>query len=166
MAKKSKRKRDETAEKVEDSKPSATSASSIAEIGSKPSKAQKKSAFDDIDDMFQSKKERIKNEKEIEAEEERREMEKREFFKKNNVSTSSAPNTANAKKVALSGDRRDCAELSKNDWVDDGRGGIFNADGFTGRQEEGVKVFKAHLFNKKGFGTTKDCPFDCDCCYI
>lgn len=51
-------------------------------------------------------------------------------------------------------------------WVDDGLGGVYNKDGWTGRTDDGLKVYKAHLFNKKGFGTTKDCPFDCDCCFI
>jgi hypothetical protein len=90
-------------------------------------------------------------------------MEKRKFFKNNNNSSSAL--MQNAKKIALAGDRSDCA-LKKNEWVDDGRGGVFDAEGFTGRKEDGVKVFKAHLFNKKGFGTTKDCPFDCDCCFV
>lgn len=52
------------------------------------------------------------------------------------------------------------------DWVDDGLGGKFNREGFTGRVEDGVKVFKAHVLNKPTAGTTKDCPFDCDCCFI
>lgn len=51
-------------------------------------------------------------------------------------------------------------------WTDDGLGGVYNADGFTGRNEDGVRVFKAHLFNKPEFGSTKDCPFDCNCCFI
>ena len=46
-------------------------------------------------------------------------------------------------------------------------GGIFNSEGFTGRRDkDGQKIFKAHLFNKKGFGTSNLCPFDCNCCYI
>lgn len=51
-------------------------------------------------------------------------------------------------------------------WVDDGLGGKFNREGYTGRVEDGVKVFKAHVLNKPGFGQSKDCPFDCDCCFI
>jgi hypothetical protein len=45
-------------------------------------------------------------------------------------------------------------------------GGKFNREGYTGRVEDGVKVFKAHVLNKPGFGRSKDCPFDCDCCFI
>jgi len=68
----------------------------------------------------------------------------------------------------LTGDRTDLERLKAGEWVDDGLGGKFNADAYTGRREDGsgLKVFKAHLFNKKGFGTTKECPFDCDCCFI
>ncbi|KAL7513203.1 hypothetical protein ACHAXN_010255 [Cyclotella atomus] len=54
-----------------------------------------------------------------------------------------------------------------NKWASDGLGGIFNGEGYTGRKDEGGhRVFKAHLMNKEGFGMSKDCPFDCDCCYI
>ncbi|GMI32630.1 hypothetical protein TrCOL_g12180 [Triparma columacea] len=67
----------------------------------------------------------------------------------------------------LRGDKDDVCGLASGEWVDDGLGGVFNKDGFTGRRDEGGRrVFKAHLFNKKGFGGGKDCPFDCDCCFI
>ena len=55
---------------------------------------------------------------------------------------------------------------SSSAWVDDGLGGKFNPEGYTGRVQEGMKIFKAHVLNKPNFGSTKDCPFDCDCCYI
>lgn len=55
---------------------------------------------------------------------------------------------------------------TKTGWVDDGLGGKYNAEGYTGRVEDGVKVFKAHVLNKPNSGTTKNCPFDCDCCFI
>ena len=135
------------------------------DLGSKPRKIAKKSGLEDIDDLFKSKKERVAEEKQKQEEEERIEMEKRKFFK-SNASSSSAPSINKATKKSLVGDRTDTCLLKKNEWVNDGLGGVFDAEGFTGRKEEGVKVFKAHLFNKKGFGTTKDCPFDCDCCYI
>jgi Eukaryotic protein of unknown function (DUF1764) len=51
-------------------------------------------------------------------------------------------------------------------WVDDGLGGVFNNEGYTGRVEDGVRVFKAHLLRKPQSGGTPDCPFDCDCCFI
>ncbi len=74
----------------------------------------------------------------------------------------------NKKSKLLHGDRSDLERLQSGEWVDDGLGGKFNSEGFTGRRDEhsGFKVYKAHLFNKKGFGTTSQCPFDCDCCYI
>jgi hypothetical protein len=68
--------------------------------------------------------------------------------------------------TALKYDRSDLSNLQPKEWADDGLGGKFNKDGFTGRKEQGVKVFKAHLFNKKDFGRSPDCPFDCDCCFI
>jgi hypothetical protein len=55
---------------------------------------------------------------------------------------------------------------SSQEWVDDGLGGKFNAEGFTGRKEEGMKIFKAHVLNKPNSGYSKDCPFDCSCCFI
>lgn len=55
---------------------------------------------------------------------------------------------------------------SGSKWVEDGLGGVYNSEGFTGRVEDGVKVFKAHILQKENAGQTSDCPFDCDCCYI
>ena len=54
----------------------------------------------------------------------------------------------------------------QGEWTDDGLGGKFNAEGFTGRVQDGCKIFKAHVLNKPNFGYSKDCPFDCDCCFI
>jgi hypothetical protein len=51
-------------------------------------------------------------------------------------------------------------------WTDDGLGGKYDPEGFTGREHQGMKIFKAHLLNKPTFGSGKDCPFDCDCCFI
>ena len=51
-------------------------------------------------------------------------------------------------------------------WFDDGLGGKFNTEGYTGRSRDGCRVFKAHVLNKPNSGNTKDCPFDCDCCFI
>lgn len=56
--------------------------------------------------------------------------------------------------------------MKDREWIDDGLGGRFNKEGYTGRTEGGVKIFKAHLFNQSDFGNTPDCPFDCKCCYI
>ena len=51
-------------------------------------------------------------------------------------------------------------------WADDGLGGRFNKEGFTGRVEDGLKIYKAHVLNRPDAGGTKDCPFDCSCCFI
>lgn len=125
-----------------------------------------KSSLDDIDAIFETKKKRVAEEKEKQLQEEKIDKEKRKFFQRNAESSSLSTNMAHAKKKALKGDRSDVVGLNRDEWIDDGLGGVFDAEGYTGRKEDGVKVFKAHLFNKKGFGTTKDCPFDCDCCFI
>jgi hypothetical protein len=88
----------------------------------------------------------------------------------------SAPEALHAKAVKLgklSYTRSDLEELNdkskserKDKWASDGLGGIFNGEGFTGRKDDGHRVFKAHLMNKEGFGQSPDCPFDCDCCFI
>ena len=56
---------------------------------------------------------------------------------------------------------------SKNKWASDGLGGVFNGEGFTGRRDDGGhRVFKSTLMNREGAGSTPQCPFDCDCCFI
>jgi hypothetical protein len=55
---------------------------------------------------------------------------------------------------------------TRTNWADDGLGGKYNAEGYTGRIQDGCKVFKAHVLNKPNFGNSRDCPFDCDCCFI
>mmetsp|Transcript_10371 Transcript_10371/g.22867 ORF Transcript_10371/g.22867 Transcript_10371/m.22867 type:complete len:202 (+) Transcript_10371:226-831(+) len=66
----------------------------------------------------------------------------------------------------LNGDKQSSNE-AKDKWATDGLGGVFNGEGYTGRRDDGgLRVFKAHLMNREGFGGSKDCPFDCDCCFI
>lgn len=55
---------------------------------------------------------------------------------------------------------------STRQWTDDGLGGKFNGEGYTGRTQDGCRIFKAHVLNMPRSGNTKDCPFDCDCCFI
>jgi len=131
-------------------------------------KSKKAGGLDEIDALFARKK---KLKKEIAAEKAKEEQEKQTAAKRRNLqhddSATSDSYKKNAKTMKLTGNRTDLENLKSGEWVDDGLGGKFNADGYTGRRDEsGLKVFKAHLFNKKGFGTTKDCPFDCDCCFI
>ena len=107
-----------------------------------------------IEDLFCKKKEKkqaIKQQEETQAKEkqQRKDKHKEEVMK-----------------AKLAGDRSDVKNLTDEAWVDDGLGGIFNKDGFTGRKDEGMKIYKAHLMNERNFGNTPDCPFDCKCCYI
>ena len=91
-------------------------------------------------------------------------------------SVTSAPEALHAKAMKLgklSYTRSDLEELNdkskserKDKWACDGLGGIFNGEGYTGRKDDGHRVFKAHLMNKEGFGQSPDCPFDCNCCFI
>jgi hypothetical protein len=88
----------------------------------------------------------------------------------------SAPQSLHAKAQTLQSltyTRSDLQQLNstnseqKDKWASDGLGGVFNGEGYTGRRDDGGhRVFKAHLMNKEGFGGSKDCPFDCDCCFI
>mmetsp|Transcript_18121 Transcript_18121/g.25797 ORF Transcript_18121/g.25797 Transcript_18121/m.25797 type:complete len:172 (+) Transcript_18121:57-572(+) len=138
--------------------PSEISSSIISKKGPVLEDCSKSTGIDEIDALFARKKE-IKKESIIKAVEE----------KKRRLQDDDS-NDNERKKAAqkLTGDRTDLERLKAGEWVDDGLGGKFNADAYTGRREDGsgLKVFKAHLFNKKGFGTTKECPFDCDCCFI
>jgi hypothetical protein len=135
----------------------------------KEKEAEKGKGLDMFDELFATKKENEMKQKKEEMEEEKRREEHLKMFRSNNntnSNTSAGVNLKNAKKIELTQDRNDVGKIKKGEWANDGLGGVFDVDGFTGRKQEGVKIFKAHLFNKKGFGTTEDCPFDCDCCYI
>uniref|UniRef100_A0A7S2NSR5 Uncharacterized protein n=1 Tax=Leptocylindrus danicus TaxID=163516 RepID=A0A7S2NSR5_9STRA len=108
-----------------------------------------KAKISEIDDLFAGKKQKQKAEKEANLAKEKADAKR-------------------AKDSRLKEDRSDISNMKKGQWRDDGRGGVFDCEGFTGRKEagSGFKIYKAHLMNKKGFGQSKDCPFDCDCCYI
>ena len=151
------------------------------------SKNAKKTGLDEIDDLFAAKKTAVKAQR-IQDEKDEKERKKRRRERRAEeaalalggsvaaaasagASTASAAPShlrSKAKSVSsLSYTRDDAVALDKGEWVNDGLGGIFDSEGYTGRKQEGTgKIYKAHLFNKKGFGTTPDCPFDCDCCYI
>ncbi len=105
---------------------------------------------DEIDNLFESKRTEIREAKEAIKEEKKAEEAALKESRKN-----------------LKGDHRDIEGLTPGSWVDDGLGGVFNKDGWTGRKDgDGMKIYKAHLMNQSGFGNTKDCPFDCQCCFI
>lgn len=126
--------------------------------------------IDAIDELFAMKKETEHSNKKQEEENEKKREEQRAFFRKNNNDSTSASSLfiKNAKTIQLEQDRSDVQKIQRGEWANDGLGGVFDNDGYTGRKQDGTgyKIYKAHLFNKKGFGTTPDCPFDCDCCYI
>lgn len=105
-----------------------------------PKKAKR--GFDEIDSLFADKKAK----KELQQKDEER-----------------ARKCKDAAKDRL---RDHATKNSGGDWVDDGLGGIYNKEGYTGRVEDGVRVFKAHILSKPNAGSTPNCPFDCDCCYI
>jgi len=100
-------------------------------------KKPKKRGWDEIESLFDDKK---KKRKEITEKKEQKKQ------RKDQKQTSKKPPPAG--------------------WVDDGLGGIYNEEGYTGRVEDGIKIFKAHVLNKSNAGQTKDCPFDCQCCFI
>mmetsp|Transcript_142823 Transcript_142823/g.397845 ORF Transcript_142823/g.397845 Transcript_142823/m.397845 type:complete len:253 (+) Transcript_142823:61-819(+) len=54
-----------------------------------------------------------------------------------------------------------------DEWVNDGLGGVYNKEGWTGRKTPGdkLRIFKAHLLQVGAGGGTPLCPFDCECCF-
>lgn len=117
----------------------------------------KKRGFDEIEDLFASKRKKEKEAaKQIAAAKEKEEKERlRRRRRKINAQERKADEFAAQKNIQ-----------STDTWVDDGLGGRFNAEGFTGRVEDGCRIFKAHVLSKPNAGQTPQCPFDCDCCYI
>lgn len=103
--------------------------------------------LDEIDTLFAAKK---KQKQEIADTKAAAQKQKRKQHHNNKSSATQQPRTA----------------TSSTDWVNDGLGGKYNSEGYTGRVEDGVKVFKTHLLQSTKSGSTKDCPFDCDCCFI
>ena len=109
------------------------------------------SAMDEIDSLFCEKK---KQDRDIKKEQSK----KRSRYKNNDANNPSLSMSSKRNKQL---DRKD-----NNEWVDDGLGGKYNTEGYTGRVEDGIKIFKAHILNKKQSGQTQLCPFECDCCFI
>lgn len=113
-------------------------------------KCEYQGGIDDFDLLFSQKR---RQDKKIKEEEEKREANKKA-----------------AKKARFKGaictKKNRMTDTSGSKWVDDGLGGKYNKEGYTGRIEDGMKIFKRHILNKPGAGSTKDCPFDCNCCFI
>jgi hypothetical protein len=116
------------------------------ETAKKPAKTD--DGLNEIDALFDDKKQHKKQ---------RQQEEKQERQKKRKLQ---------AQQEQSNNSRQDLLKLKDKEWKDDGLGGKYNNEGFTGRREDGVKVYKAHLLNERDFGNTPDCPFDCSCCYI
>jgi hypothetical protein len=139
-----------------------TKSSSIEEESAAPATAgiaespsgNKKRGWDAIESLFDDKK-KDKKERHVEQKEQKKvndEVRRQQKAERASSSTTSANSKTNFS--------------AKEKWEDDGLGGKYNSEGFTGRIQEGVKVFKAHLLSKPGAGTTDQCPFDCECCYM
>ena len=111
---------------------------------------RKTRGWDEIESLFDDKKKKEKEKAAATAKDEelRRARRKRK--------SSSEPSEKRAGTIETKG----------SEWFDDGLGGKYNTEGFTGRIEDGVKIFKAHVLSRPNAGQTADCPFDCDCCYI
>lgn len=113
----------------------------------------KKRGWDAIESLFDDKK-KDKKDRHVEQQEQKKLNDEYRRQQKAERASGSASTTGTTNFSA------------KEKWADDGLGGKYNAEGFTGRVQEGVKVFKAHLLSKPGAGSSDQCPFDCECCYI
>ena len=116
-------------------------------------KERKRTGINEFDQLFSEKKKKDRQTKEDEANREAaRKAAKKARYKSDRASSSSK--------------KKHSTDTSGTNWVDDGLGGKYNKEGYTGRVEDGMKIFKRHILNKPGAGSTKDCPFDCNCCFI
>jgi hypothetical protein len=139
------RKRERSTKSSSEEEVSAAATAGVADETSQQS--NKKRGWDAIESLFDDKK-KDKKERIVEQQEHKKLVD--EYRKQPKVE----PANSNTKFG------------TKEKWADDGLGGKYNAEGFTGRVQDGVKVFKAHLLSKPGAGSTDECPFDCDCCYM
>jgi Eukaryotic protein of unknown function (DUF1764) len=117
-----------------------------------------KRGWDEIESLFDEKKKEVKQQ----ADAQRKDASLRKSRRKK-VDSDSAESKDRASVPRKS---RTINHGNSGDWMDDGLGGRYNAEGYTGRIEDGMKIFKAHVLSKPNAGQTADCPFDCDCCYI
>jgi Eukaryotic protein of unknown function (DUF1764) len=118
------------------------------------SRDNRKSGIDEIDNLFKTGKVKRKEQQKREIQEIQK---RKERNKKRRLEDAAFESIINGKQQQAQND---------DDWVDDGLGGRHNSEGYTGRVEDGVKIFKAHILSKPGAGSTPQCPFDCDCCFI
>jgi hypothetical protein len=115
-----------------------------------PTTATKKRGWDEIESLFDTgKQSRKKQQEELAAlaiAEKKKSEQRRQQHPRNNRGSISSNGV---------------------EWMDDGLGGVYNAEGYTGRVVDGVKVFKMHVLRQNAnAGQSSDCPFDCNCCFI
>lgn len=124
------------------------------DISASNSKSKGEAGVDEFDILFSDKKKKDQQIKKEEATREAaRKAAKKARYKSDDASSSSLK-------------KNHTTNTSGTEWADDGLGGKYNKEGYTGRVEDGVKIFKRHILNKPGAGNTKDCPFECNCCFI
>ena len=140
-----------------------TAATSNSTSGNTPNTAtssnNKKRGWDDIESIFDQKKKQQLQEREKQDLDEQQKQQQRQQRRSKMTKSSRPPSTATT----------DTGRTKTSEWVNDGLGGIYNHEGYTGRtSEDGMKIFKAHVISKniQNAGQTKDCPFDCNCCFI
>jgi hypothetical protein len=148
------KKRERSTTKSKSEEESAAPAKAVDSITSQAesTSGKKKRGWDAIESLFDDKKQDKKDRVVEQQEQKKLNDEYRRQQKAERASGSSSSGSTNFS--------------TKEKWADDGLGGKYNSEGFTGRVSEGVKVFKAHLLSKPGAGSTDQCPFDCECCYM
>jgi len=114
----------------------------------------------EIENIFGQKKKQKENSKPEEAEGEK---------KSTKAGSNSAPTNGVIKKTKKKKPRiRGSADniLGDDEWKDDGLGGVYDKNGWTGRTtEDGLRIYKKHLLKiQEGGGESELCPFDCECC--
>lgn len=110
--------------------------------------------LDEIESLFATKKQRKQQEKE--------QQKKNATIRKNNKKRNPSPQA----RPTTSINNNNGNNNDDDEWIDDGLGGKYNSEGYTGRIEDGMKIFKTHLLQSNKSGTTPECPFDCSCCFI
>jgi hypothetical protein len=125
---------------------------------------KKRRGWDEIESLFDGKKAKATKQQAQKREEESATEKKQQQKKGNNTTKKPAAGSSRPRPPPAAAAHHN--DDTTSTWVDDGLGGRFNGEGYTGRVQDGVKIFKAHVLSKPNAGQTPNCPFDCDCCYI
>jgi hypothetical protein len=126
----------------------------------------KKRGWDEIANIFDNKKKEEKQRSDLATQETLLRKARRRQCKEDNVISMGKVVASKKQYRDQTSNSGNTFKCNNNAWVDDGLGGKYNDEGYTGRVEDGLKIFKAHVLSKPNAGQTPDCPFDCDCCYI